>query len=94
MLYEIMSGRPVFGLNLQAQQIMRRVLDGERPDIPDDVPAFVESLIRSGWSKDPAARFSFSELFTILEENDFKICESVDSSRVRSFIKSIEQDIS
>jgi hypothetical protein len=50
---------------------MRRVLDGERPDIPDNVPAFVKSLIRSCWSNDPAARFSFSEVFTILEENDF-----------------------
>jgi hypothetical protein len=32
-------------------------------------------------------------LLQILDENEFKICEGVDSARVRSFVKSIEWKI-
>jgi serine/threonine protein kinase len=89
-LYKILTGKPVFGLNLTPGKIMYRALTGKRRDIPDNIPAFVKSVIRSCWSTDQAARFSFSELLQILDENEFKICEGVDSARVRSFVKSIE----
>jgi serine/threonine protein kinase len=89
-LYEVLTGNAVFGPNLSPKNIMYRAVTGQRPDIPDDIPAFVKSLIRSCWSTDPNARFPFSELLKILAENEFKICEGVDSARVRSFVKSIE----
>jgi serine/threonine protein kinase len=89
-LYEILTNNPVFGSNLRAEHIMYRVLTGERPNIPDDIPAFVKSMIRSCWSTDRAARFSFAELFQILDENEFKICAGVDPAQVRLFIESVE----
>jgi serine/threonine protein kinase len=89
-LYEILTNNPVFGSNLNAQQIMHKVLTGERPNIPDDILAFVKSMTRSCWSTDRAARFSFTELFKILDENEFKICAGVDPAQVRLFIKSVE----
>jgi serine/threonine protein kinase len=89
-LYEILTNNPVFGSKLGPRQIMRMVLTGERPNIPDNIPAFVKSMIRSCWSTDRAARFSFAELFKILDENEFKICVGVDPAQVRLFIKSVE----
>jgi serine/threonine protein kinase len=92
-LYELLTGKPVFGLDLTSYQIMHKALIEPRPNIPAPIPAFVKSIIRSCWSSDPAARFSFSEIFGILEENEFRICHGVDSAQVRLFIKSIESEM-
>jgi hypothetical protein len=73
---------------------MHRALTGKRPGIPDDIPAWVKSLIRSCWSTDPAARFCFFEIFDILEENEFKIYEGVDATEVRLYTRSINSQIS
>jgi serine/threonine protein kinase len=89
-LYEILTGSAVFSRQLSRSRVMYQVLKGERPSIPDEVPPSIKLMIQSCWSKDPAARPSFSDVFGVLEEIGFQVCAGVDSAQVRSFIESIE----
>ena len=60
--WEIASRQmPWAGVN--ARSIFRRVvLTGDRPEMPNDVSADIEVIIRSCWREDPTARPTFSDI--------------------------------
>jgi hypothetical protein len=58
--------------------------------IPRFVSGFVRQLILSGLSTNPNDRPSFNAIIGILEDNDFRIVDEVDSEAVFAFFDSVE----
>jgi hypothetical protein len=71
MLYEVVVGRPVFPRTLTLGCLMRKVLNGERAEVPGGVENIVEDLIQRGWSHNKNDRPSFSEIYDKLRQNGF-----------------------
>lgn len=65
-LWEIAT-RGILYPTLRVASVILAVLNGERPEIPEDVPAGVASLIRRCWRDDPSDRPPMDEVLTMLE---------------------------
>ena len=88
MLYEIVTGRLALR-HLNQYQLMPFIVRGKRPEIPDKVLPFTRSMITRCWSGDPSQRPSFSEIYSELVAQNFRIFEDVDSRVVASFVQSL-----
>ena len=62
LLYEVVAGRVPFGDDNFEFFVEQRVTNGDRPSLPDTVPASFAKLIRSCWHADPTKRPSFEEV--------------------------------
>jgi hypothetical protein len=72
-LYEIMTGRPVFDSSLLGFPVIRKLRNGERPDIPEGCGEFMGSLIRRCWSDDPSFRPTFDDILREFQSRNFCI---------------------
>ena len=88
MLYEVVTGRLALR-HLNQYQVMPFIVRGKRPDIPDKVLPFTRSLITRCWSGDPSQRPSFSDIYSELVTQNFRIFEDVDSRVVASYVQSL-----
>jgi serine/threonine protein kinase len=61
-LYEILSGQPVFAPNLTPNLVMTKVMEEQRPDIPPKVQKWTADVIRHCWSSNPQHRPSFHDI--------------------------------
>eukprot|EP00026_Physarum_polycephalum_P008229 Phypoly_transcript_08308.p1 GENE.Phypoly_transcript_08308~~Phypoly_transcript_08308.p1 ORF type:complete len:488 (+),score=56.60 Phypoly_transcript_08308:26-1489(+) len=52
--------------SLHALQVAHRVLQGERPEIPDKCPAPLKALLKACWHEAPAERPTFREIIQVL----------------------------
>jgi serine/threonine protein kinase len=87
-LYEILTGCPVFSPRLSLPQLALKVAKGERADIPRTAMPFVQDLIRKGWSSDPVERPSFTDIFENLREHEFCVVqEGFDRNEVALYIE-------
>ena len=59
--WEIVTRQTPWG-NLNARTIIRRVLTGERPEIPRETAAELAEVIGLCWREDPKARPKFTEI--------------------------------
>jgi serine/threonine protein kinase len=89
-LYEIIVGQKVFPDNLDLANVMYRVLNEKRAEIPGWIPAFVFQLISKCWDDDPENRPTFKEIFEVLRMNEFKISHECDSTVIESYVERIE----
>jgi hypothetical protein len=89
-LFRIVTGHSPFpemrGKSPMAR--MQRVIQGRRADIDNVVP-FVRSLIDGCWAHDPTTRPTFAKIMEILDQENFRIFEDVNSEEVRRYIESI-----
>jgi hypothetical protein len=58
--------------------------------IPASIPNFVEEIIKLGLYRPSDKRYSFNDIFKILEQNNFRIEDGVDSEEVSAFVSWIE----
>jgi hypothetical protein len=58
--------------------------------IPASIPNFVAKIIKLGLCHTSDKRYSFNDVFEILEENNFRIEDSVDSEEVSAFVSWVE----
>ena len=87
-LYEIVTGK--FALrHLNQFQIISYISRGKRPEIPGNVLPFTRSLIERCWSSDPSERPSFTDIYTELVDQDFRIFDDVDSKSAASYARSL-----
>jgi hypothetical protein len=86
-----LTGRPAFPEDLRAYQILYRVVDGERPEVPDSVAAGARELIEDCWAHDPDDRPTCAAIVDRLEEMDFKVTAGVSRVKLRAFVKRIEE---
>jgi hypothetical protein len=73
-LFELVLGRPPQG----------------EASIPTGIPAFVSWIIKTGLSPLSRKHYSFNTILDILNQNDFKIEDGVDSSEVSAFVSWVE----
>jgi serine/threonine protein kinase len=81
-LYEILCDKQAFSSGLSPTVVMRMVLREERPPIPEGFPQWVINLIKHCWDNNPDYRPTSARIASILAENDFLVCEGVESVRV------------
>jgi hypothetical protein len=91
-LYEVLTGQPVFSKELMPIQIACMVaVNHELPDIPKFILPFAREHITDCWAKEPGDRPSFDELVDRLKEMKFKVMPNVSSWNLSAFVKGIEE---
>jgi serine/threonine protein kinase len=90
-LYEIVVKRPVFSHDLLPPALMRKVIRGDRADIPACVRPWVSHLIRLCWDHNPQKRPSFAEIAKCLMAEEWQFTDEVDSATVRHFVAKLDE---
>jgi serine/threonine protein kinase len=90
-LYELLTGQPVFSKELTPLEIAFKVaVKYALPDIPKFVLPSARELITECWAKEPGDRPSFNEIVDRLKELKFKVMPNVNSWKLSAFVKEIE----
>ncbi|KAI5069709.1 hypothetical protein GOP47_0016010 [Adiantum capillus-veneris] len=82
-LWELVTGNVPFQNMTAVQAAFAVVNRGRRPDIPQDCPAPLISIMTRCWDANPDERPSFSEVVQLLEEAQLTIMRSVGTARFR-----------
>lgn len=96
--YEIVTGKEPYKENGNYPrhfELIKKVIDGERPTFSDDITKPMKDLISKCWNEDPDERPTFSEIFDKISA-DYKSFtqESIDDDEIEDYIdmlKSSEQ---
>jgi serine/threonine protein kinase len=89
-LYELLTGQPVFSPHLEHPTVMRMILsDRARPDIPDSITPEVKLLIEDCLKYKPYKRPSFETILSRLDKIGFQITDGVNSRKVRQFVTAV-----
>jgi serine/threonine protein kinase len=90
-LYEIITGRPVFSKSLTACQVTGILMKKEwELDFPSTVNPDTEDLIRYCLEGDRQSRPPFDWVFDRLEEMEFRVADGVNSGKVALFVGKIK----
>jgi serine/threonine protein kinase len=89
MLYELIVGQPAFPPTISRNVLYRKVVTGERPQLPATLDDAVRETISRNWAVSPAGRDSFEDIFDRLAAIDFKVTPGVDTTRVSEFLSFI-----
>jgi serine/threonine protein kinase len=91
-LYELLTRQPVFSKELTLNEIICRVaIKHALPDIPKLVLPSARELITDCWAEEPGDRLSFDEIVDRLKEIKFKVMRNVNSWKISTFVKEIEE---
>ena len=60
--YEILTGRPPFSSVEYTSEVKKKVLHGDRPQLPSQCPSKLKALIEKCWSVKPETRPSFGDI--------------------------------
>jgi serine/threonine protein kinase len=91
-LYELLTGQPVFSKELTLNEIAFLVaVKHELPDIPEFVLPSARELIMNCWAEEPGDRLSFEDIVDRLKELKFKVMPNVNSSKLSAFVETIEE---
>jgi serine/threonine protein kinase len=88
-LYEILSGRPVFPPSTPLMPVVKAILSGDMPPIPDGCGRFMDELIPRCWSLKPEGRPSFAEIFHEFELENFDIVPGCDYGAVDAYARGV-----
>jgi serine/threonine protein kinase len=90
-LYEILTGKPVFARDLTLLSVMSEIVwKNTRPGIPDAILPDAARLIRDCPRRKPWKRPSFDTILVRLEVMDFKIAPEMCSGKVREFVSAVK----
>jgi serine/threonine protein kinase len=91
-LYELVTGQPVFSKELTHLEIAFKVaIKHGLPDIPEFVFPSARELITECWAEEPGDRPSFDDIVDRLKEIKFKVIPNVNSWKLSAFVKEIEE---
>ena len=68
MMFWLLVGAKPFDSTLSAFRLASKVIQGERPSVPESVPTLLGDLIRKCWAGDPESRPTFEEIVSQLEK--------------------------
>jgi serine/threonine protein kinase len=88
-LYEILVGRRVFPISEPPFVVMKSVLGGEMPVIPDRVGNVMKSLISRCWSLKAEGRPSFDDILNVFQTKKFKILPGASSHKIFEYTRSV-----
>jgi serine/threonine protein kinase len=85
-LYEILVGCAVFPSSMEPFPVMRILLAGEMPTIPEKCGHFMQNLIPRCWSMNPEDRPSFDEILNEFQAANLAIIPGADPEQIRGFL--------
>jgi hypothetical protein len=88
-VYEILVGVAVFPSSMEAFPVMRLLLKGEMPTIPDQCGSLMQKLIPRCWSMDPSKRPSFDDILNEIQAANFAIIPRAHPKTIRDFLVGI-----
>jgi serine/threonine protein kinase len=88
-LFEILTGKPEFPTDLHPCKIALKVIEGDRPHVPDSVLPVARELIADCWAPEPDDRPTFVEIVNRLQEMEFKVTANVNSAKLAEFVGKI-----
>jgi hypothetical protein len=87
-----LAGKPVFSNELTLNEIaFKMAVKYAMPDIPEFVLPSARELIRDCWAEERRDRPSFEVIVDRLKEMKFKVMRNVNSSKLKRFVKEIEE---
>jgi abelson tyrosine-protein kinase 1/abelson tyrosine-protein kinase 2 len=89
--YEILTGTAVFPRTDYAFPILKRILNGDLPSIPDECGSLMQALIPQCWSMDPGARPTFDAIVQKFKTVGFRIVPKADAVQIRLYVGDIEK---
>jgi serine/threonine protein kinase len=89
-LYEILVGCPVFPSSEYAFPVMRKLLKGDMPPIPDRVGNLMQGLIGRCWSLDPEKRPTFDDILNEFEVSQFAILPGASPDTIKEYFCSVK----
>jgi serine/threonine protein kinase len=89
LLYEIVSGTPVFSTNLSVMRIIKLHRAKYRPDPPAKSGRLMQQIIQRCWSNRQDSRPSFADIFTAFESAGFEILPHADGSAIREAVAKV-----
>jgi serine/threonine protein kinase len=92
-LYELLVGRYIFPLPIADLVLFKKVVTGVRPVLPDATDAVVKDIITKCWAVEAGDRYSFTQIWGMLQEIRFKLTPDVDSDRVRQYVATVEREV-
>jgi serine/threonine protein kinase len=87
--YELVVGKKAYPDSMLLRQVIMKICQGKRGEIPDTGLPFTKSLIERCWAGDPNTRPSFQEILHELRRNRYQIVRGVDSDEVEQFVRSV-----
>lgn len=101
-MYEVLTGQPPYPEYLEgkmnAYTILNRVLNGNRPKIPDNISKQYQHLIERCWAEDPDSRPTFREIYISLSSRNHESDDSslllpdVNIDEFRTYLEIIDKD--
>ncbi|KAK8894676.1 hypothetical protein M9Y10_023113 [Tritrichomonas musculus] len=91
--YEIASGQEPYkekGKSITFANLVRKVLNNERPKLVDGITDSMWDLITRCWNKEASERPSFDEIFYELSTNFSLLNEDVDEDEIREYLDYLE----
>jgi serine/threonine protein kinase len=85
-LYEIIVGSPVFARDEPPFPVMRQLLAGDMPRVPDLCGEFMQGLINRCWSQNPECRPSFDEILEEFRVRSFAIFPDANGNTLREYV--------
>jgi serine/threonine protein kinase len=88
-LFEILCDRPAFPNSMGQFEVIRALRQENMPPIPDSCGSLMQGLISRCWSKDPALRPSFPEIFDLFQSRDFAILPGADAAAIENAVAEV-----
>jgi hypothetical protein len=89
-MYEILTGTAAFPSTDLAFPIMKKIVKGEMPAVPDECGPLMQDLISRGWLMDPEKRPRADEIVRDFRDRQFRIVPRADAVRVGMYVADIE----
>jgi serine/threonine protein kinase len=90
-LYEILLEKPVFEASMMPFPVMRELLAGRMPPIPEACGGRMQNLIRRCWSMKPECRPSFDAILGKFGNNGFDIVPGAERRRVGEYVEGVSK---
>jgi hypothetical protein len=88
-MYEILLASLVFSPDEARFEVMKRILHGEMPPIPEKCRKLIEELIPKCWSKNPESRLSFAEILDEFPRNDFSLVPGANARVIHEYVRGV-----
>lgn len=90
-LYEILTGSPVFSHADYPFPVMKRLFTGDMPTLPDSHGKMMKELIERCWRQAPEQRPSFAQILAEFQNNPTEIVPGARVSAVLDYIHEIRR---
>jgi serine/threonine protein kinase len=88
-LFEILTGSPVFPISLSPFDVIRKLQNQNRPFIPIRCGEYMDGLIRRCWSDDASSRPTFDEILREFQACGFAIVPGADREEIRAAVERV-----